>query len=895
VARLFEFDDDMLAQLHEAGRPTSTSEGSRLRFETEKSVQDSTVVGYSQTYNGLPVWEAGVAVHLQRSTMSVSSATSSVHYGIRLTRPKGRERPRISMFDADMLVRLLARRPAASRKAATLIRKPKINGQSRLVYRYEAALRIHPEVRHEHGALAAPPPTLPLPPVPDPIREGAHYEVFAILFTMPVAAMGPIHWRVFIEPVTGTVLYLRALVASAFGNVYLRDPLTKTGNLAITPASPAATLDPITDLVPLTGLTPPANPGAPQALISQYVELTDIDLPNVAPPTPPVTPGNFSYSAVTDDFTAVNAYVHCDWLFRLVQSLGIDVATYFDRTTFPVPVDHRGLGNAVNAQAPGNVTGDGSGGFLFALAMAGQPVGIAADVRVVLHEFGHALLWDNVSSPNFGFAHSAGDSLAVILCDPGSQAPDRFLSFPWITTSTPGIDRRHDRAVAAGWGWGGASDVGGYSSEQILATTHFRIYRSTGGDDSRVSVREFAARYLAYLIVKAIGTLTPATNPANADGWATALMDADLTSLDFEGHPGGAFHKVIRWGFEKQGLYQPAGAPMPVTTEGAPPDVDVFINDGRNGEYQFQQNFWNTTDIWVRNAADGGLAHQTPIVSVPNYLYVRVKNRGTQLAQNVLVKAYNCEPAAGLVWPDDWTPMTTSQINAPDIPVGGEVVVGPFEWTPQVIGHECVLCSVSADGDPSNADTVNGPIPHWRLVPFDNNIAQRNLAPVAGGGGGLQLAASFQNRRFTLRNPFPRTVPVEVIIRLPALLARRNWSIGIRGGGAGRFTLGPRASRPLQFVVTRGADFTQEDVQTADDVRIDVIALVDHLPVGGMSYQIDPSLRQSAKELPEVGDGRGCADAAGRLLECLRLPSQTVRKVRIRRITVDIDLDDACC
>jgi hypothetical protein len=70
----------------------------------------------------------------------------------------------------------------------------------------------------------------------------------------------------------------------------------------------------------------------------------------------------------------------------------------------------------------------------------------------VLHEFCHELLWENVGSPNFGFAHSAGDSLAAILLDPGSLAPDRFLTFPFISILNA---RRHDRDVTAGWAWGG--------------------------------------------------------------------------------------------------------------------------------------------------------------------------------------------------------------------------------------------------------------------------------------------------------------------------------------------------------------------------------------------------------------------------------------------------------
>ena len=44
---------------------------------------------------------------------------------------------------------------------------------------------------------------------------------------------------------------------------------------------------------------------------------------------------------------------------------------------------------------------------------------------------------------------------------------------------------------------------------------------------------------------------------------------------------------------------------------------------------------WETQDIWNRTATDSGTAHQTPIVGVPNYGHVRVKNRGTKAATDV--------------------------------------------------------------------------------------------------------------------------------------------------------------------------------------------------------------------------------------------------------------------
>ena len=85
--------------------------------------------------------------------------------------------------------------------------------------------------------------------------------------------------------------------------------------------------------------------------------------------------------------------------------------------------------------------------------------------------------------------------------------------------------------------------------------------------------------------------------------------------------------------------------------------------------------------------------------------------------------------------------MDTPEVTVPGaVPPGGSTVVGPFAWHPQVVGHECMFMEVSAPGDRSNTDPATflpcaaGPTPEWRLVPFDNNLAQRNVCPVAGGG-----------------------------------------------------------------------------------------------------------------------------------------------------------------
>jgi hypothetical protein len=326
--------------------------------------------------------------------------------------------------------------------------------------------------------------------------------------------------------------------------------------------------------------------------------------------------------------------------------------------------------------------------------------------------------------------------MAAVLHDPGSKAPDRFETFPFMKASNPGLSRRHDRDVADGWAWGGTRDNRQYGSEQILSTLMFRIYRVTGGDDGDINVQRFAARYLVFLIIKAIGTLTATTT--NPVVYVNALMNADRSNVSFEGHPGGAWHKLFRWSFEKQGLYQPPGAPTPVTSPGSPPPVDVYIDDGRNGEYEpYLPDYGNTPDIWNRLAGDGGTTHQPPAAGSTNYLYVRVKNRGTQTANNVVAKAYQGMPGTALEWPTHWQPLTTAQLAAGSIDSGANTIVGPFEWTPAQAGGVNVLVSVSAPGDESNADTVNGAISNSRLVPLDNNIAQRNMTAAQQAGSGI--------------------------------------------------------------------------------------------------------------------------------------------------------------
>jgi hypothetical protein len=733
-------------------------EGAAYRILDEKRQFDSTTVAFAQTHLGVPVWRAGVTVTVKDDPTRVVESTSTTLPDVDAQLPpvqavtRWQPATRANALDraetearqdgVDDLVRnalgLGAHEDDTTGVDADRLR---VNQSRFYVYRYDPQTR-QPAAPDDEGQgtidLEAHDVeiTLPLPPVPDTIHPGGDYLVTEVVFTLPYAGFDTLNWRALIEVETNAVLWLRALIAGVNGLVFVLDPISSTGDLGNTAAQPNAVLNPLRDDVKLDRLDGPT--AGQQSLAGSNVVLSDDDPPPIDPPTQPAGT-DFDYDARTNDFAAVSAYYHADGFFAVVEDLGFDLDAYFDGTDFPVHVDHRASisdpnGIEVNAFCQGDAQGNGIGlvGYCLAdLTDTTNPLGRAVDKYVHWHEIGgHGILWDHVDSPNFGFAHSAGDGLAGIQTDPESMLRElgmveRFRYTPFRPL------RWMNRDVADDWGWGGANDIGGYRSEQILATCHFRLYRAIGGDSARLDRRRLASRVVTYLVLRAVGDLTPLTNPTTPDDWWARLMATDALDWTSEGVVGGAYHKVIRWAFEVQGLFRAPGAPT--TDPGQPPQVDVYIDDGRGGVYlPHLDDATVTADIWNRRFPDGGLTHETPLAGFPGYVYVRVGNRGTDAATDASVKLFEADPAGGLQWPAEWSPATTPQLAAGGpVPAGGSDVLGPFSWSPAAVGPVSLLASASATGDPSNADTIAGSIAHWRLVPNDNNIAQRDVAAVA--------------------------------------------------------------------------------------------------------------------------------------------------------------------
>jgi hypothetical protein len=785
VAKIFKVPEKTLKNIDQkVSFDDPLKQDVQYKFSKQKQLFDSTTVEFSQTYLNLPIWHAGVTVTVKHTPFLKDSKYQIIHavntsqkadIDAKLPPSNIIERHK-KLFNIEKEKKQRDKQkkslsPSEKKKEAEssnfirgLINKGKlkktgkkkiINDNAHLIrrrlyiYKYDKDKRLpklekidtsekvtkDKELQGFENLEQQQILVLPLHPVEDKIKHGHYYIVDEITFSYTTEEYGAINWIALVELETKSVLYLRALAANVNGQVFKHNPINISGNPVHFPDQSNEILNPFRTSEVLNNLNLPI--GGIQSLSGTRVNITNVEDPNIAPPTNP-TGADFNYNVRTSDFAAVNAYYHTEQFLALVESLGFPLSSYFDGTAFPIEVDHRGFNDAINAHCVGN----GMGGIDHCCYGLGDstnttnPIGRGCDPYVHYHELGgHGVLYEHVDFPNFGFSHSAGDSLAAIVNDPDSIAPDRFLYTPWRPI------RRFDRNVTD-WAWGGPNDNGGYDSEQILSTTHFRIYRSIGGDSTDINRKRFASRMMAYLILRAISTLTPATNPDNALGFADALMAVDLLNWTTEGVFGGAYNKVIRWSFEKQGLYQPPSAPLPpnVTTEGAPPPVDVYIDDGRQGEYQFQPIHWNNTSIWNRRMADSLTVHEKPIIGLTNYIYVKIKNRGTENANNVKVRGYHSRPGAGLLLPDDIQPLTTAELPVVGTSIAPnnteEKIIGPFEWIPEINanGYDSIIMVVSADNDASNIDnfTSGETISDWRLVPNDNNTGQRNMVPVLG-------------------------------------------------------------------------------------------------------------------------------------------------------------------
>src|SRR2546425_3133991 len=495
----------------------------------------------------------------------------------------------------------------------------------------------------------------------------------------------------------------------------------------------------------------------------------------------------------TNWFAALSAYQHSRGLFDTMVSYGLSPASYFRFASLPLRVRYRAPiepggrdGKTINAQVdydppdapvvgpspPWNPAALKPLQVRFALAdlrrswSRREPLRLATDERWSWHEDCHVLLAAATGGPELGFAHSAGDALAAIMCDPDSKLlkPEyRGLTFPWVY-----VGRRHHRSVFDGWSWTGRyhrprrfptvnsnARHKGYQSEQILSASLFRLYRALGGDTVVGSgpglppdrpFRRRAADYTCYLIMSAIQAIGAAAMvpPEKPHQFVVLLQAADTglvatTTGPLSHRLGGWAHKVVRWAFEAQGLDEKADESVIIDAPGKPPDVDVFIANGRTdvtGVPPHDGGYMPVSLDWDSSPLPAWHATQNAVKINGNTVTVDVRNRGLVKAQNVKVRAWWIRWPLGQSVPPPWDPKTWTKLPghpAHDVPAGGHHTFPNFMGVPTGAGRYLILAEATCPLDPSNADPTTplpcatGPTPIVDLVAGDNNIGLRLL------------------------------------------------------------------------------------------------------------------------------------------------------------------------
>ena len=216
------------------------------------------------------------------------------------------------------------------------------------------------------------------------------------------------------------------------------------------------------------------------------------------------------------------------------------------------------------------------------------------------------------------------------------------------------------------------------------------------------------------------------------------LIEADLSSPSpVDPTAGGILHKALRWCFEQQGLFQLPGTPTPVSTAGAPPEIDVFIDDGRGGGYgPFLDFVTEPPGLWCRTIAGGPPVHEDPTVGQATHVNVAISNRGSQTAQGVVVRVAVKEGSDD-DWPAGWTDLA-AEVGAQtvaDVGPGQTSTFGPFEWIPGQSGTALLFADAHCDDDESIVRaTLQGAAGAKLIAMLDNNAALRSVtvAPLIG-------------------------------------------------------------------------------------------------------------------------------------------------------------------
>ncbi|MBI3530869.1 MAG: hypothetical protein HY067_23235 [Betaproteobacteria bacterium] len=154
------------------------------------------------------------------------------------------------------------------------------------------------------------------------------------------------------------------------------------------------------------------------------------------------------------------------------------------------------------------------------------------------------------------------------------------------------------------------------------------------------------------------------------------------------------------------------------------PVPDLWLRDeiGDPGNNAWAGRFWDSPDLWVRNADDGSSVHQNPEYGQDNWIYARVRNRSPSATAQHFAVAFQVKTFAGtqFSYPADFLPCAAAVVGF-NLSAGQSTVLKarwPTSLVPPAGTHACLLASVLTPGDfPAIAAHA------WE----HNNLAQKNL------------------------------------------------------------------------------------------------------------------------------------------------------------------------
>ncbi len=213
----------------------------------------------------------------------------------------------------------------------------------------------------------------------------------------------------------------------------------------------------------------------------------------------------------------------------------------------------------------------------------------------------------------------------------------------------------------------------------------------------------------------------------------------------------GAGHAIwirSKWGGSGEYIHVPSNVPSIYGTnlayfrqkaplKGDPAETnkiaDLWIKDspGDNGQQGMRAPWWTSPDILVDIPPYDGAPDINPVFDHQNRIWAVVRNRTNQQVDNVYVRFYWADPAAGLP-PASWnlipgTPGHPNPLGPLTIGANADIETDYVEWTPTASpAHQCLLAIAYINDDPRDSNNPD-PLVYPFEIPWDNNIAQRNV------------------------------------------------------------------------------------------------------------------------------------------------------------------------